>query len=648
MPGPEVNRVTRYRVVICLVVLASVLVYLVAPSWNDSPDETGIANRPIQVPADGYASSRTCQSCHPNQYLTWRTSFHSTMTQVATPTTIQAPIEFEVPPEHGGPLRLTRRGDEVWAEFNDPDSAKATGTTKRIERQVVMTTGSHQQQVYWYSMEQGRLLGQLPAMYLTQERRWIPRQSAFLRPPASPATTETGRWNTTCLNCHATHAKGQIIPTAGRPPREWSAPATTAAEFGIACEACHGPGEVHLANKRSPLRRFQLRRTGQADPSVVQPARLASARASEVCGQCHSVWWSFFDSPAARDRVLAEGQPFRPGDELAASRFVVQPSRQAGSAELEQVLRQEPRLLEEHFWPDGMIRVSGREFNGLLDSACFYGAKEDSRRLSCMSCHRMHQSREDARPVTEWADTHQLSTPGENNETCLTCHPALRRGLVAHTKHSASSAGSSCYNCHMPYTSYGLLKALRSHQISSPTVSSSVQTGRPNACNLCHLDKSLGWAADQLQKSYGQSLPSLTEDQRSVAASLLWLLRGDAGQRALAAWSMGWQPALKASGNSWEAPYLALSLDDPYEAVRFIAGRSMKSLPGFEAFTSDFVSPQATRASDVAKAVLQWRRSGAAGRSDPELLLDASGSLTPGRWRHFLEQRDDRPIRLIE
>jgi hypothetical protein len=133
----------------------------------------------------------------------------------------------------------------------------------------------------------------------------------------------------------------------------------------------------------------------------------------------------------------------------------------------------------------------------------------------------------------------------------------------------------------MPHTTYGLLKTIRSHQISSPSVQATVETGRPNACNLCHLDKTLGWTADYLEQWYGESRPALGDDEESVAAAVLWLLKGDAGQRAIVAQAMGWAPAQEASGSAWLAPYLALTQKDQYDAVRLIASRSLRTLPTF-------------------------------------------------------------------
>ena len=37
-------------------------------------------------------------------------------------------------------------------------------------------------------------------------------------------------------------------------------------------------------------------------------------------------------------------------------------------------------------------------------------------------------------------------------------------------------------------------ESIRSHQVSSPSVAESLPpVGRPNACNLCHLDRTLAW-----------------------------------------------------------------------------------------------------------------------------------------------------------
>ena len=87
-----------------------------------------------------------------------------------------------------------------------------------------------------------------------------------------------------------------------------------------------------------------------------------------------------------------------------------------------------------------------------------------------------------------WRDD-QLKPEMEGSAACLQCHESIAADIPAHTHHSLESSGSDCYNCHMPHTTYGLMKAIRSHQIDVPSMEQSLKTGRPNACNLCHLDQ---------------------------------------------------------------------------------------------------------------------------------------------------------------
>ena len=172
----------------------------------------------------------------------------------------------------------------------------------------------------------------------------------------------------------------------------------------------------------------------------------------------------------------------------------------------------------------------------------------------------------------------------DSDQACLQCHKEMAARLTTHTHHDADSAGSRCYNCHMPHTTFGLLHAMRSHQVSSPNVRESLDYGRPNACNLCHLDQTLSWTADKLHAWYEQPVPELSDDDKTISAAVQWLVKGDAGQRALLAWGMGWEPAQKISGRDWLYPYLIYSLLDPYAAVRFDAWKSLQTLPGFSDF----------------------------------------------------------------
>jgi hypothetical protein len=638
------------------------------------PAEHEVSNRPNQVVEADYTSSNSCRACHPAEYATWYGSYHRTMTQVAGPDTVVADFDnVTVSHVHGRPMRLERRGREFWATFDDPDAVDSGGTIAtrsgaggadrsgvgsrpgsaadpqrpRITRQIVMITGSHHQQIYWYATGRHRLLGQLPAAYLIAERRWIPRRSAVLHPPGEMLFSETGHWNSTCIACHTTNGKPEFDAPFGSQPIDTQVVQSKVTEFGIACEACHGPSTGHAAANRSPIQRYAKHLAGRGDPTTVLPTRLDPRRSSQVCGQCHGVW-EFYDGAGERQANSA-GLPYRPGDELTKTRYLAQPTRNLDSPTMQALLGADPGFVRDSFWPDGMVRVSGREYNGLIESPCFKDAHDQTRTLSCFSCHAMHQPAGDPRAVKEWAND-QLAPGMDGNQACVQCHQDLGRDVTAHTKHKADSEGSSCYNCHMPFTSYGLLKTIRSHQISSPSVASTRDTGRPNACNLCHLDKTLAWTGDYLAQWYGQPRPGAAADEPDVSSALLFALTGDAGQRAIAAQAMGWTPAQAASGTDWMLPHLAQLLDDPYDAVRFIAGRTLRTLPEFESFEYDFAAaPEHRRdAQRRVMSVFSRVRSRLPRPGDPRLLLTPEADINVPATLALLKQRNNRNMLLRE
>ena len=202
----------------------------------------------------------------------------------------------------------------------------------------------------------------------------------------------------------------------------------------------------------------------------------------------------------------------------------------------------------------------------------------------------------------------------------------------------------------MPHTTYGLFVAMRSHRIDNPSATVSLETGRPNACNLCHLDRTLAWTAEKLSEWYGQPEVAVTGDHAQTAASLVWVLRGDAAQRAVTAWNMSWAPAREASGQGWQAPFLARLMIDPYSAVRKVAHDSLRRLPGFEEFEYDYLAVPQQRFDVSLRALETWRRGSAAqlDRRGEEVLIDGAGRLMMPRIDHLVKQRDDRPTRIIE
>ena len=556
------------------------------------------ANRP------GYATSDRCEACHPSQYHSWHLGYHRTMTQYASPETVRGNFAG-VHLEGGGyDVKLSQRGGEFFAEMVDPLWQYEVDSGQRdpheqppiAEHRISLVTGSHHMQAFWVGSGIDNAQMSLPFTYLFDDQRWVPRGEVFLHPP------ETARhpiqvWNVSCIRCHSTGGQ----PLTGSQPI-----ATRVAEMGIACEQCHGPAEAHIAANQSPFRRYLQHVRGGGDATIVNPARLAANPGSQVCGQCHSLTEI---TPAIE---LGEGKTYVPGDDLEATQPLLRPLHPTPA--LRKHMAEDALYTKNYFWADGTIRVSSRDYSGMIESKCFTGGK-----LACTGCHSLHE-----------ADPNMLVAEGKDGDgACTGCHPAI---TAAHTHHKPGSSGSACVNCHMPHTVYGLLKGIRNHRIDSPRVTG--ETGgdaRPNACNLCHTDRSLEWTAQALAAWFKQPVRAGLPDE---PAAVTWLLSGDAVLRALAAWHLGWDRT--AAPRDAAVPYLVAALADPYAAVRYVAGHALAAIDPANQF--DYLAPPEQRKAAADAILARWlAHAGAVDRA----AID-------GRIRALVQRRDDTPVQAME
>ncbi len=299
--------------------------------------------------------------------------------------------------------------------------------------------------------------------------------------------------------------------------------------------------------------------------------------------------------------------------------------------------RPEPAPLDGIFWGDGTPLTTGVEYQGMALSACY----QDGRgQMSCLSCHAMHQGDRN----------HQVKDGMRTNAACYGCHESYRERLVEHTHHGADSPGSLCYNCHMPYQVYSLLDTHRSHRITIPRIRDSLGTGKPHACNLCHLDKSLGWTQEQLGNWYGTAPEPLADDDRTLASSLLHLVRSDARSRAVVAGAFSWPPAQQASGRDWPVLLLTRTLEhERYQAVRYLTHRALRSLHGPAANAYDFQGSPDDRAAQVRALRLTLEAGARPGRSRyPYLPLTAAGLFADDVFDRLLRTRNDPDVVIKE
>jgi predicted CXXCH cytochrome family protein len=115
--------------------------------------------------------------------------------------------------------------------------------------------------------------------------------------------------------------------------------------------------------------------------------------------------------------------------------------------------------------------------------------------VSCSTCHDVHGTENNA----------NLRKPA--SILCLDCHGVNSPNgphaptLEAHTHHQLGSPGSECIACHMPKIAQTIADVnVRSHTFKFiyPAATEALQI--PNACNLCHADKTTTWATDALKR----------------------------------------------------------------------------------------------------------------------------------------------------
>ena len=89
-----------------LIVLVVCVLFAVGAGllWSPDVDDDLRQALPEQTMGEGFATSGTCQSCHPAQYDAWHRSYHRTMTQAATPSTVLGRFDDVVLEDRGHEL----------------------------------------------------------------------------------------------------------------------------------------------------------------------------------------------------------------------------------------------------------------------------------------------------------------------------------------------------------------------------------------------------------------------------------------------------------------------------------------------------------------------------------------------------------------
>nr|MBA3455994.1 hypothetical protein [Deltaproteobacteria bacterium] len=191
---------------------------------------------------------------------------------------------------------------------------------------------------------------------------------------------------------------------------------------------------------------------------------------------------------------------------------------------------------------DGTALRNSSEAIDLAASACTTAR--------CTDCHDPHRGGFDERRAIA---------------ACTTCHPALADPASARL-HAGHEARTSCLDCHMPKVVMGIDRFVRTHRISSPTNPKVLATAGPNACNLCHLDRSIAWTVDELRREFEvrldpQGWKSYGDPETPVGE--VWLTSAEPALRLIAAAAYARSPLGKLMVDE-----ITRGLSDPLAHVR--------------------------------------------------------------------------------
>jgi predicted CXXCH cytochrome family protein len=531
----------------------------------------GILNRELATPVSlqdaAYAGSKSCLSCHPVHYGTWYRTFHRTMTQDAGEHSVLGDFNDALYSYDGVRSRFLRASDGQY-------SMETLGRDGQMHRYpIVRTVGSRRVQQYLTRVDGNHW--RLPLAWNIEERRWFHLNGGFLDPDGSPFARHTALWDGNCIFCHNVKANPRLDSASRRFD-------STVAELGIACEACHGPGAKHIAANRNPLRRYVLHYGAKRDPTIISPLELPKDRQVQICGHCHG---QRLPNPPSRIReFVTTGDPYTAGDDLNRHTRPIDIATKLAGIDLS--LR---------FWRDGTPRLTAYEYQGLLMT-------EDYRKggLTCISCHSAHSG--DPRGM--------IAPVMRTNAACARCHESIVKNVSAHTKHAPKSSGSNCYACHMPKITYGLLDVHPTHRIQIPDPSRAWRYDMPEACTLCHSNRTVRWAAESLQL---RERPPEDADYE-IAENIRQLLSGDVVQRSVAVMALSDRASYTEDPKArlWAVPFFLITMTDHYPAVRHFAWRGLRGLTSAESGAAalplfDPQAPVEDRLEVVAAWVAWWR-----------------------------------------
>jgi hypothetical protein len=383
---------------------AAIMLGLFALAVIGCSGEQAVDVKQLMAQPKAYVGSDTCKMCHLEHFDSWMMTLHSRMTQDPQKNKDVIIADFD-----------EKRIREDLAKLGDKLKVPADQIFIPKVEDIKYTIGSQWKQRY--IVEKNGILYIAPIQYFADTDRWV---------NYNEATWDKNPWLLKCGGCHAT---GVDLDK-----QKFSEPAVT-------CEACHGKGSWHAALPKTAV--FEKRQT------IVNPSKLTSGVATEICGSCHNRG----KATKYKDAEWAVG--YEPGKALEI--FFKSTSFAGGDAT--------------HLYGNEFSKAHHQQYIDWKQSKHF---KEG---VSCVSCHYVHQI---GVPPT------RSQTQAAGSKQCFQCHVQVNQNM-AHSIHSFAN----CVGCHMPRIVTSAESGdLHSHVFATLLPSETLKNkDMPNSCQTCHKHK---------------------------------------------------------------------------------------------------------------------------------------------------------------
>jgi hypothetical protein len=378
-------------------VLAAICLTLAASHGapaRDAPQQIG-AEKPARThylstqSGVEYVGDQVCGSCHSLEYKSFKQTAMGRSASIPSQDDLQSlvkPVTFSNSALNRSYSVYARNG-KMYHEQSERDAEGQLVFSETHEIAYVVGAGEVGKS---YLVANGDALFVSPISFYTRINGWELSpgyEAASFRDFTRPVLE-------LCVDCHT--GQPRFVPDR---PNHFQQPAFRF--LSIACERCHGPGAIHVKQRKE-----RVPPEGPIDYAIVNPATMPGEIRDDVCAQCHFL---------GDARVLRPGKnslDFRPGTPLDSTVAIFSvPAKVKG----------------------GRFTALD-QFEQLRLSRC---AIESQGRLGCITCHDPH------------VQLHGVEAAEDFRKRCLTCHKveSCRAPLASR---QSTSPPDSCVTCHMP------------------------------------------------------------------------------------------------------------------------------------------------------------------------------------------------------